>query len=135
MKAPTSSLRFSNASTLLDYGFTNYEFKSLANSQAIIKTVNVSKGVTSPINAIVETNCGTIIQKGNDVNIEQNISIDQNLEAPISKGQNIGTIEYILNGETIAKSNLIASDDVSKIGLFSMNQKILTEWSNLLRDF
>lgn len=135
MKAPTSNLRFSNASTLLDYGFTNYEFKSLVHSQDIIQTVNVSKGVTSPINAIVETNCGTIIQKGNDVNIEQNIYIEQNLEAPISKGQNIGTLEYILNSETIAKSNLIASDDVDKIGLFSMNQKILTKWSNLLRDF
>lgn len=135
MKAPTSKLRFSNASSLLDYGFTNFEFKSLAKSQDVIKSVNVNKGVIPKLNAVVESDCGAIINKGNEVNIEQNISLDSSISAPIKKGQIIGSVDFVLNGDTICKSNLIADDDVDKIGLFSMNRKILTKWSNLLRDF
>ncbi len=52
MKAPTSKLRFSNASSLLDYGFTNFEFKVLANANDKVKEVNINKGTTSQLNAI-----------------------------------------------------------------------------------
>ena len=133
MKAPTSNLRFNNASTLLDYGFTNFQYKSLAKSGEIIQSVNIPKGIPSPINAIVESNCGTLINKGNDVNLEQNISINNSLSAPISAGQTIGEINYVLDGETICKSNLIASDDVNKIGILSMSKTIFSSWANLLR--
>ena len=37
------------------------------------------------------------------------------LSAPIKKGQQIGEIIITLNGETIAKSNLIANKDVKKM--------------------
>ena len=133
MKAPTSKLRFSNATSLLDYGFTNFEFKSLVKQGDVIQSVNISKGIKSCIDAVVESNCGTLINKGNDVNIEQNISLNNSLEAPISKGQIIGEVNFVLNGETFCKSNLIASDDVSKIGFLSMNKNIFGKWGNLLR--
>ena len=135
MKAPTSALRFSNASSLLDYGFTNFEYKSLATKGDVIQSVNISKGIPSPINAVVESDCGTLISKGNDVNIEQNISLDDSVSAPISINQKIGEINYVLNGETICTSNLVASDDVQKIGIISMCKNIFANWGNLLRTF
>lgn len=133
MKAPTSALRFSNATSLLDYGFTNFEYKSLATKGDVIQSVNISKGTPSSINAVVENNCGVIIEKGNDVNIEQNISINNSVSAPISKNQTVGEINYVLNGETICKSSLIASDDVSKINFITMCKNIFASWGNLFR--
>ena len=85
------------------------------------------------MNAIAESNCGTLISKGNDVNIEQNISIDDSISEPISKGQVIGKLTFTLNGDTIAETNLLASDDVDKIGLISMSKSICNSWFNLLR--
>lgn len=133
MKAPTSDLRFKNASSLLDYGFSNFEYKKMINKNDVVKSVKVSKGITPIVNAISENDCGTLISKGNDINIEQNISIQDTISAPIFKGQTIGKVTYSLNGNVISECNLIASDNVDKINLFSMCKLILNNWFNLLR--
>lgn len=133
MKAPTSQIRFKNASTLLDYGFTNFEYKQLIKKNDIIKTISIQKGLTSPIDVIAENDCGTIINKDIDTNIEQSISLLDTIQAPINKGDIIGKVTYSLNGETISECNMISAQNVSKINIISMLQDILTKWSTLLR--
>lgn len=134
MKAPSSTLRFKNASTLLDYGFSNFEYKNLICENDIINSVKINKGISPTVNAIAENDCGTLISKGNDINIDQQISIDDTLSAPISKGQTIGKVTYTLNGDVISECNLIASEDVEKISFLSMDKFIINNWLNLLRD-
>ena len=115
MKAPSSTVRFQNATTLLDYGFSNFEYKSLITANEVVKSVKINKGIIGTVDAMAENSCGTLITKGNDVNIEQEISMENSISAPISKGQSIGKITYTLNGEMISECNLIASEDVDKI--------------------
>lgn len=55
MKAPTPKVRFSEAEKLLDYGFSNYSYKSFANSGDVLKSVYVNKGVNSNVNLVFET--------------------------------------------------------------------------------
>lgn len=55
MKAPTPKVRFSGAEKLLDYGFSNYSYKSFANSGDVLKSVYVNKGVNSNVNLVFET--------------------------------------------------------------------------------
>lgn len=55
MKAPTPKVRFSEAEKLLDYGFSNYSYKSFANSGDVLKSVYVNKGVHSNVNAVFES--------------------------------------------------------------------------------
>lgn len=133
MKAPTSKIRFQNASTLLDYGFTNFEYKSLVNENDIIQSIKINKGIPPTINAISKESLGYIAQKGTDVNIEQNITINSNLEAPIKEGDIVGKISFTLNGENIAETDLLSYEDVKKINLFSMNKIVLNKWINLFR--
>ncbi len=132
MKAPSSQIRFKNASSLLDYGFNNFEYKTLLSSGDKIKNVNIEKGTKSDLVAIAESNCGHLITKGNDLNIEQNVSID-NLTLPVKKGQIIGSVNFVLNGEVISSSNLLSDSDVDKLGIFSMNKLVLKKWFYLLR--
>lgn len=135
MKAPTSKIRFKDASTLLDYGFSNFEYKKLLSKNEPIKNVEVYKGIYSTINAIAENDCGITLAKGQDMNIEQQISIKEPLNAPISKNQIIGTVNYILNEKIIASSNLLSDTFVDKVNFFSMDKLLLNKWYSLLRDF
>lgn len=134
MKAPTSQLRFKNASSLLDYGFSNFEYKKLISAGDLVKSVKVNKGILGSVNAIAENDVGTLISKGNDVNVEQNISLNDTINAPVSKGQIIGSVTYSLNGEIIGDCSLISSEYVDKISWFSMNSLVIKNWFNLLRD-
>ena len=133
MKAPTSKIRFSNASSLLDYGFTNFEYKKLLNQNDIVKTVNVNKGVSPTINAISLNDIGVIVSKGNETNIEQNISIPNNIDAPINLGDIVGNVTFVLNGETMAQCDIVSGTEVSKISIISMGKRIFNDWFGLCR--
>ena len=132
MKAPTSALRFKCASTLLDYGFNNFEYKKLLSSGDLIKNINISKGTKNSLTAIAESDCAHLIQKGANVNIEQIVNID-NLSLPIKKDSVIGTVNFVLDNEIISNSNLLADSDIGKLSIFSMNKIVIKKWFYLLR--
>ena len=133
MKSPTSAKRFKCASSLLDYGFANFEYKKLISKDDVIKSVKVSKGVVSETNVIAESDCGTIIKKGNDFSIEQNIEMPDTISAPIKKGENIGKLTYVLDGEKVGECNLVVNEDIDKISYIGMERFVLNKWFTLLR--
>lgn len=133
MKAPSSAVRFTEASKLLDYGFSTYTYKQFANAGDVLKNVEINKGVNSSLNLVYEENAGTLIKKGEDKNIEEILTIENNISAPISKGQRLGQISYNLNGSTISSVNLVAQNDIKKIGFLSFSEKVLLTWLRLLR--
>lgn len=133
MKAPSTKVRFSEAQKLLDYGFNNYSYKELAKKEDSIKKVAVTKGVESEINAIFKDDFGTLLKKGEDKNISQNISIDENLSAPILKGQKIGEVNFTLDGKVIGTVDVIADKEIKKNGLMNMVSYLYKNWFCLLR--
>ncbi len=133
MKAPSSAVRFTEASKLLDYGFSTYTYKQFANAGDVLKNVEINKGVNSSLNLVYEENTGTLIKKGEDKNIDEILTIENNISAPISKGQRLGQIPYNLNGSTISSVNLVAQNDIKKIGVLSFSKKVLLTWLRLLR--
>ena len=133
MKSPTSALRFSNATALLDYGFSNYSYKSFGNKGEIVKNVDVTKGVSTNVNAVYENSPSFLVKKGEESNITYEISLKDSVQAPIEKDQQLGTITYSLNGSNISTVNLVAENSIEKIDLLNMSKFIFNNWFNLLR--
>ena len=133
MKAPTSAKRFKNASSLLDFGFANFEYKKMISKDDVIKNVKIEKGVISETNVIAEKNCGTLIKKGNGFNIEQKIEMPDVIQAPVKKGEIVGKVIYRLNEKNIGECNLIVMQDIDKIGFFNMERYVLNKWFSVLR--
>ena len=134
MKAPTSALRFSNATSLLDYGFSNYSYKSFGNQGETVKQVAITKGVSESVNAVYETSPSFLIKKGEESSITYEITLNDNVQAPIFQGQQLGTIKYSLNEISLGSINLVAESSVEKINLLSMTKHILNDWFTLLRN-
>ena len=97
MKAPSTKVRFAEAQKLLDYGFNTFSFKQFGKKGDVVKNVLVNKGVKSNVDAIYEQNAGTLLEKGNDKNIEQNLTLENNISAPITAGQKLGEVSFSLN--------------------------------------
>lgn len=133
MKAPSTKVRFAEATKLLDYGFSNYSYKEFGKSDSVVRSINVNKGVKASVNAVLESSCGALVKKGEDKNLVQDINLDDTVSAPIFKGQKLGTISYSLNGEIVGSSNIIASEDVKKIGLWNMTTYLYNSWYRLTR--
>lgn len=133
MKAPTTAIRFSEAKKLLDYGFSNYQYKDLATGGTVLKEADVSKGVNSKVNLVIENDVGALLKKGEDKNIEQTVNIQENLSAPINQGQKVGEAVYTLNGKEIGKTNIVAEKTIEKKTFFSIATYIYKNWFTMFR--
>ena len=78
-------------------------------------------------------NCGTLIEKGQDKEITDNINLEEAIQAPIQKGQKLGEVEFTLNGELISKVNIIANQTIEKMNIINMAKCVYGMWFNLLR--
>jgi D-alanyl-D-alanine carboxypeptidase (penicillin-binding protein 5/6) len=132
-EAPSSAIRFSNASSLLDYGFSNYSYKSFGTKGEVVKSVTVTKGVSTKVNAIYETSPSFLIKKGEESSIIYELNLNDSIQAPITQGQQLGTIKYSLNGIELYTVNLVAEISIEKIGLLNITKNIFNNWFNLLR--
>lgn len=133
MKAPTTKIRFAEAQKLLDYGFSNYQYKLIARGGDILKEVEVNKGVTPKLNLVIENDEGILVKKGEDKNVEQIVNIDENISAPITQGQKLGEMIFTLNGQEIGRSNLIAEINIEKRTFFNIALNAYQSWFNMLR--
>lgn len=133
MKAPTTKIRFSEAQKLLDYGFSNYQYKELASKGTILKEASVTKGVNTSVNLVTESNVGVLLKKGEDKNIEQTVNIEENVVAPISAGQKVGEIIYTLNGKEVGKTNVVAETTVEKKTFFNITSYVYQNWFSMFR--
>lgn len=89
MKAPSTKVRFAEAQKLLDYGFNTFSFQEFGKKDSVVKNIFVDKGVKQNVDAVLADNSGTLIEKGKDKNIEQNLILDDKVSAPVSKDQKL----------------------------------------------
>ncbi|ONI41806.1 D-alanyl-D-alanine carboxypeptidase [Candidatus Epulonipiscium fishelsonii] len=112
-----SKARFREAGSLLDYGFANFAVKQGPQAGDIVGEANVSKGKADTVNVTVEKSMTFVVPKGTASGEPQyQIIFDESIVAPISQGQKIGILKYVVNDEETAEENLVAMEDVEKSG-------------------
>lgn len=118
MAAPDHKARFGEAAKLLDYGFANcnlytdpvenFTCQEIAVKGSMVKTVPVRPA--GPFSHVFVNN--------EDVSlIEKNIILKDYVEAPVTAGDIVGSIEYSYNGVSIGSIDLIADNDAPKASL------------------
>lgn len=133
LKAPTPAIRFSNAQKLLDYGFSNYTVTSFGKKGDVIKSVEIKKGTTSSIDAILENDAEVLMSNGSSKDITQEIKLDDTFTAPILEGQKLGEVEFSINGNVVSTVNLVANKSSDKLSFGSIIKFVMNKWFNMLR--
>lgn len=116
MSAPSSNDRFANAKKLLDYGFANYKYICVSPEKkeypAIVKDANVPT-----VNLVPSGSLSLLFKKGNSQEITQEPQIDENITAPVKKGQKLGKIIVSSDNVQLGSIDLICSENLDKISL------------------
>lgn len=120
--------RFIETAKLFDYGFNNFEKRTILAAKSEwpeLTTLSVAKGVESEVGLVTEEGIELIvnINDGDDAyQWELSVVNEEDLVAPIEKGEVLGTLHFTYHGvEKIERTvNLIATDDVEKAGWFKL---------------
>lgn len=133
LKAPTPAIRFSNAQKLLDYGFSNYTVTSFGKKGDVIKSVEIKKGTSSSVDAILENDAEVLMSNGSSKDITQEIKLDDTFTAPILEDQKLGEVEFSINGNVVSTVNLVANKSSDKLSFGSIIKFVMNKWFNMLR--
>ena len=108
--------RFTDTKKLFEYGYDNYTLTKLHNENDIIKTIEIENGSkdTKFLDLLIKDSITVMNAQDTNVNeIEPEITLIDPLLAPITKGDEIGTIKYTVDNIEYT-STLLAGSDVEK---------------------
>lgn len=129
MKAPTSKIRQEEVSQLLNYGFSNYQIKQLANKGDIKGKVSINKNITEEVNVIVKDNINILNKKGADVQYTENVILDESRMVPIKKGESLGKVEFLnKEGKCIKEVELVSDKDINKSSFWEYMTRFMREF-------
>ncbi len=122
MKAPTRDIRNEAAKKLFDYGFASYSM--LFYDEEVLKARYVKGGTQDRTDFFIPSYTDILIKENNS-SVERKIEINENIRAPLQKGDKVGKVTYTLDGEMIHEDNIIATCDVNKMTYFGLISRLL----------
>ena len=115
----TKSSRSKESSKLLTYGLTNFDLVEINRSKKPIDQIEVWLGKQSHVDVHLSTDIYKIIKKAKKKLLKISIKYDGPIEAPIKKNQKVGVFKVVYDQELIGEYDLLASNDVQKVNIFS----------------
>jgi serine-type D-Ala-D-Ala carboxypeptidase (penicillin-binding protein 5/6) len=123
---PSRYARALSSKTILEYAFNNYKNYILLRKGSRQTVIPVCRGINDKVYLEAEED---IILPLNEEEVQglkkRFILSDNELLAPVKKGQKAGYVEILINDEIIAKSDLIAVMDIRRKGYFDYLMDIL----------
>ncbi|MDY6928621.1 MAG: D-alanyl-D-alanine carboxypeptidase family protein [Pseudomonadota bacterium] len=103
---------------LLRYGFRFYETVTPYKAGDSFVSHRIYMGDRDTVDLGINQSTPITIPRGQVANLEANFELDKNLEAPLAKGEVVGTLYIQLEGEDVAQYPLVTLQEVKEGGLF-----------------
>ena len=110
------SFRYLDSISLFNYAFENFDFKTINSKNDIIETIQIDNADPSSkdLKILIASDVTALINNETSKNdIQPQIVLKENLQAPIIEGEIVGTINYKINGISYT-ADLLAGNDIKK---------------------
>jgi len=115
----SKSSRSRESSKLLTYGLTNFDLVEINKANEPIDQLEVWLGKQKYVDVHVDRDIYKTIKKAKKKLLKISMKYDGPIEAPIKKNQKIGKFKVVYDQELIGEYDLLASDNVDKVNIFS----------------
>lgn len=115
--APSGTERFDAAREMFDYGFANYRLYPVAQKGAPVRgKLPVVGGAADSIALQLDGNLTLLVLKGAEQDIQLSPRLPDSIEAPVSAGQPVGSVDVIVEGKNAASIPVAAAESVDAKG-------------------
>ncbi len=125
--SPNTDERFAAGRKLLDYGFANFALVKMTPPEEYLAPIPVAHGTAETVQPICEEPAAFLLKKGQEAMVEQSVYLPEKLEAPVKAGDVLGRVTVTLSGGEIGGYDIVAAEDVPRMGLFEALKKLLLE--------
>ena len=124
MAAPTTAQRFSDAQSLLDYGFSQYALLDI-HPDVPLPTVDVLLGKTPQVQALLSRPCRLLVEKQARGEVSTQLDLCENVQAPVEPGQTLGKMLVFVEDELRDSVPITAAVAVERLSAPKIFEKLL----------
>ena len=110
--------RFLSSQRLLEYGFRFFATQKVLNANQEYKNITIWGGQEDRLSIGVLEDTSITLPRSSFKDLKVNYKYSNNLQAPISIGQKVGTLEITSGEEIVLVSELVALKDIAAKGFF-----------------
>lgn len=111
----TTEERFSSAAALLDYGFGGWSVVQPDAGAVELPCVPVTGGMASEVAVQADDLAAAVVEKGREQEVTCEVELQEVLTAPVSAGQEVGSVVCRLDGEVICSAPVRAAAEVQEL--------------------
>ena len=111
---PASSSRFADAKALLNWGFANYALVR-PDPEPAPQPIPVKLGAAESVLPVRSDDTPVLIRKADRAGVTQELTLAQELEAPVERGQVVGSLKIRSGGELLREYPLTAAEEVPRL--------------------
>ena len=123
MGCENSQKRFAACKSLLDYGFANYALVAPDMEEAL--SVPVKLGTKDLVRAVPVSQEKLLVEKGQKNLIRIQTELEEQVTAPVSKGQRLGTMTVLAGEQVLTEIPLVAEETAEKLTWGQMFLRLL----------
>ena len=128
MAAPNYKVRFSEAETLLKYGYGVCKLYSDENRR-FKEYIKIDGGVSEKVKVMAKETFNYVSTTEEDLgSVEKTVVYNKKVVAPIKKGDTLGKIEYFIGNKSIGWVDVVACKSVEKADFTNTLKKIFTKY-------
>lgn len=122
---PDEYERFSTAREKMNIGFAAYTLYSPKKTDIYIEPVSVSGGVSLTVSADISELGSFVIRNSELESVEMKIEYFDNVTAPVSAGDRVGKVIFLVDDEERYAIPIVATENVARMNLLSAVLKLL----------
>ena len=127
MGCETSQKRLAACKSLLDYGFANF---ALVNPELPAdNTVPVKLGKQAFVKAVPYESGSMLIDKTQKNSVTTQVTLEESVKAPVSKGQRLGTVTVKAGEQVLAQIPMVAAETVARQSWWDIFWQVLQSYA------
>ena len=120
---------FPSAKRLLDYGFETYQQETLVAADERIARVRVTGGKKNALEVAAKNDIIILVKDGDSTTVRTVVNLAGPVEAPVEKGDVLGTLEVWEDGRVLAETELVAAETVESSAYLDYLERLFKRWS------
>ena len=120
MGEPSSKIRNSETTAMLDYGFNTYKMDKLLSKDKVISKISIPMGVKTESKVVSKEDINILNSKsGTKRNVTYKIKLNK-VNAPLKEGNVVGKIDIIENNKIIMTTDAIIKENINKANIITI---------------
>ena len=116
--------RNAQVTTMLDYAFAKYQSREIYKKNMPLAMLTIEKGQKKKVSLVTSEPVALLSKKGEEkLNIRPKIILNKDVQAPVEKGEQLGTVQMLLGDKVVSETPLIASEDVKRATWFDLYKR------------